>query len=279
VSAAAEITRRANSNLAFALKILPRDRREDMVIFYAFCRTMDDLADQTELPLEQRREQLNLWREGILVGFAAAGELQQQVLELRDRKQLPNELLVAIIDGCLMDLQHQRFATWDDLSAYIWKVACAVGLISVRLFGGKDPACENYAIALGHALQLTNIIRDVADDWNNGQRLYLPLEDLACFGYSEDNLAAQLYDERFLSLLDFQAQRAEGFYQQAAAALPTSDREVLLPAQIMGEVYQLLLQTMLRDRYQVFTKRYKISKSRKLLILTKHLIARSARSA
>lgn len=274
MSAASEITRKAKSNLAFALKILPRDRREDMVVFYAFCRTMDDLADTPDVPPEQRLKSLDFWENGLTRGFDSPDEFQRQVVSLRDRQQIPNDLLTAIIDGCRMDLQPRRFATWEDLSGYIWKVSCAVGLVSIRIFGCVDAGSERYAIALGHALQLTNILRDVGEDHANGRRIYLPLEDLARFQYTEEDLAARVRDPRFLALMDFQAGRAEHYFREAAISLPATDRKALLPATIMGEIYHLLLNKMRADRFRVFGNRYRISKARKLLILSKHLIAR-----
>lgn len=274
MSAASEITRKAESNLAFALKILPPDRREDMVIFYAFCRTMDDLADTPGIPAEERDRSLETWKNGLLQGFEAPDEFQRQVISLRDRLAIPNDLLTAIIDGCRMDLVPQRFQTWEDLSAYIWKVACAVGLVSIRVFGCTDPLSERYAVSLGHALQLTNILRDIGEDLDNGQRIYLPLEDLARFGYSEADLLSRVRDSRFLALMDFQTERAEGYYREAAANLPPPDRGALVPARIMAEIYHLLLERMRADRFRVFEKRYRVSKPRKLLILLKHLVAR-----
>ena len=274
MSVASEITRKAKSNLAFALTILPRARREDMVVFYAFCRTMDDLADDPGVAADERVRSLDTWEKGITTGFEAADEFQQEVLSLRDRQQIPNELLVAIIDGCRMDLQPQRFQTWDDLSSYIWKVAGAVGLVSIRLFGCTDPGSERYAVALGHALQLTNILRDIGEDLANGLRIYLPLADLARFHYTEQDLSGRVRDERFLALMDFEAARAEGFFREAAAALPAKDRSALVPARIMGEIYHLLLGKMRDDRFKVFEKRYRLTKVRKLAILSKHLIAR-----
>jgi len=276
VSAASEITSRAKSNLAFALKILPRERREDMVVFYAFCRTMDDLADDPGMPAETRLERLDAWENGLLAGFAAPSAFQKEVVELRDRQRIPNELLVAIIEGCRMDVHPQRFGTWDDLSGYVWKVACAVGLVSIRLFGCTDPGSEKYAVALGKALQLTNILRDVAEDLSNGRRIYLPLADLEKFQYTEQDLVARVHDERFLRLMAYQADRAEGFYREAAAALPAADQGALVPARIMAEIYHLLLEKMRAGRFHVFEKRYSVSKPRKLAILSKHLIARSS---
>ncbi len=273
MSDASEITRRAKSNLAFALRILPPDRRADMEVFYAFCRTMDDLADDSALPADERVKGLNTWSQGLVSGFADATALQQQVMEMKQRCAIPTDLMEAIIDGCRMDLKIQRFQNWDELSQYIWKVACAVGLISIRLFGCKDPASERYAVALGRALQLTNILRDVREDLDNGGRIYLPLDELARFGYSENDLVARVDDERFRALMSFQAERAEGFFREAELAMPSADRRALTPARIMADIYHHLLAAMRRDGFQVLEKRYRISRARKLVILSKHLIA------
>jgi phytoene synthase len=273
VSVASEITRRAKSNLAFALNILPKERRDDAVIFYAFCRTMDDLADTPGLLPEQRQEALVSWKHGLLAGFAAPDAFQQEILALRDRHQIPNDLLIAIIDGCLMDLHPQHFQTWDDLSNYIWKVACAVGLVSIRLFGCTDPASAQYAVELGHALQLTNILRDIREDLDNGARIYLPIEDMARFQYTGQDLLGRVRDTRFLALMAYEAGRAEGLFAAAAACLPAADRAALLPARIMGEIYQVLLHRMRSGGFDVFQKRYRVSAARKLAIFSKHLMS------
>lgn len=270
---ASEITRRAKSNLAFALTILPKDQREDMVAFYAFCRTIDDLADDLSVAADQRKAALEAWKTGMLSEFTEPDDFQREILSLRDRRQIPNEHFIAIIDGCLMDIEPQRFATWEALSCYIWKVACAVGLVSIRLFGCKDPASEHYAVTLGHALQLTNILRDIGEDLANGQRLYLPLEDMARFQYTEQDCLARVYDERFLALMAHEAARADDLFREAAECLPAIDHHALLPARIMAEIYQVLLHQMQSGGFHVFEKRYSVSSARKLAILSKHLIA------
>lgn len=248
-----------------------------MVVFYAFCRTMDDIADDAGPSIEERRASLDFWEQGILTGFESPTVLQQQVLSLRDRLSIPNDLLVAIIDGCRMDLIPRRFETWEDLSAYTWKVASAVGLVSIRIFGCSDSRSENYAVALGHALQLTNIIRDVDEDRRNERRIYLPLEDLRKFGVTEDEILAGKHSDRFIALMRHQAERAERFYQEASAALPPPDRRALVPALIMADTYHLLLEKMRADCFDVFSTRYTVPTFRKVLILVKHLIARTFR--
>ena len=246
-----------------------------MVIFYAFCRTMDDLADDPARPIAERLQSLDAWRGGLNLGFEVPDEFQREVISLRERREIPNHLLIAIIDGCRMDLTALRFETWDDLSTYIWKVACAVGLVSIRIFGCIDPGSERYAVALGHALQLTNILRDIGEDLGNGGRIYLPLADMALFQYTEQDLIDRVVDDRFLALMDYQATRAGGFFKEATRALPPIDRHALLPARIMGSTYQALLDKMRKDRFRIFEKRYQVSKARKFGILSKHLIARS----
>ena len=273
MSAASDITRRAKSNMAFALTILPKARRDDMVVFYAFCRSMDDLADAPGLPLEQRQTALEAWKTGLLDGFTAPDDFQQEVLALRARHQLPTPLLIAIIDGCLMDLRPQRFATWPDLTHYIWHVAGAVGLVSIRLFGCTDPASEHYAVTLGQALQLTNILRDVNEDLANGARIYLPGADLDRFGYTDADLLGRVYDARFLALMTHEAERADGLFREAADGLPAADHAALLPARIMGGIYQVLLHQMRAGGFRVFETRYRVSKARKLAILSQNLLA------
>ncbi len=268
----AEITRQAKSNLAFALQILPKDRREGMVTFYAFCRVVDDLADDPDRPIAEKEAALAAWKDGLEKGFSAPDALQREVLELVERYAIPVHLLTAIIDGCRMDLRPQRFGTWEELSDYTYKVACAVGLASLRVFGAEDPASERYAVALGHALQLTNILRDVGEDLSNGVRIYLPLVDLARFQYSERDLVGRVYDGRFMAMMAYQAERAETFYREATGIMPKADAKALVPAEIMRSIYQALLEKMKRDGFKVFDRRYSLSKARKMAIFSKHLL-------
>jgi len=272
MSDSAEITRQAKSNLAFALQILPKERREGMVTFYAFCRVVDDLADDPQRPLAEREADLLGWKAGLEGGFADPDPLQREVAALMAQYEIPAHLLTAIIEGCLMDLRPQRFETWDDLSQYTYKVACAVGLASLRVFGAADPASERYAVALGHALQLTNILRDVGEDLANGGRIYLPLADLERFQYGEADLVGRVYDERFVAMMRYQAERCAAFYREAVEVMPKSDARALVPAEIMRSVYQSLLEKMKRGGFKVFDRRYSLSKARKVAIFSKHLL-------
>jgi phytoene synthase len=272
MSDSAEITRQAKSNLAFALQILPKERRDGMITFYAFCRVVDDLADDPQRPLEAREADLLAWKAGLESGFAEPDALQREVVEMITRYEIPARLLTAIIDGCLMDLRPQRFDTWEDLSQYTYKVACAVGLASLKVFGATDPASERYAIGLGHALQLTNILRDVGEDLANGGRIYLPLADFDRFQYTERDLVGHVYDDRFTAMMAYQAERAGGFYREAVEVMPKSDARALVPAEIMRSIYQTLLSKMKKDGFKVFDQRYRLSKARKMAIFSKHLL-------
>jgi phytoene synthase len=269
---AVEINRRARSNLAFALPILPPDRREDAMVFYAFCRVVDDLADDLTRPLGEREEGLAAWEEGFRHGFARSDGLQRQVESLVERRGIPPELMIAVVEGCRMDLRPQRFGTWEDLSKYTWKVACAVGLAAMRIFGAKDPATGRYAVALGHALQLTNILRDVDEDLSNGGRIYLPLADLQRFQYTEGDLFGRVHDGRFVALMAYEAQRAEKFYREAEKALGRADRHAMVAAEVMREIYSRLLGKMKAGNFQVFDRRYGVSKVGKVAIFAKHLL-------
>lgn len=273
MSHASEITRKAKSNLAFALKILPKERRDDLVIFYAFCRTIDDLADDAEVPKPERCAALGLWEQRIREGFPAEDTFGKEVEEMAERRGIPAEWLLEIIAGCKMDLEVQRFQGWEELSRYNWKVAGVVGLVCTRLFGCVHEDSDKYAETLGNALQLTNILRDVGEDLANGGRIYLPINDLMRFQYSERDLVGKVYDGRFLAMMQYEAERAAHLFSEAEKLIPEIDRKALMPAQIMAEIYFSLLTKMRAGKFRVFDRRYSVSKTRKLAILSKYLLA------
>lgn len=278
MSAASEITRKAESNLAFALKILPKDRRDDMVTFYAFCRTIDDVADEAGVSVARRAEGLEAWENGIRDGFPADNELGRELMGMMARRGVPPQWLLEIIDGCRMDLQPQKFGSWEELSRYNWKVAGVVGLVSTRIFGCVHESSDRYAEMLGNALQLTNILRDVGEDLGNGGRIYLPENDIIRFQYSERDLIGRVYDGRFVAMMRYQAERAEYLFREAESLMHPMDRQALLPARAMAEIYQTLLETMKEDGFRVFDRRYSVSKFRKVLILLKFLFTGLLRS-
>lgn len=261
-----QIARRSKSNLAFALSTLSRKRKHDMMTFYAFCRVIDDIGDEDVAEVEERRRQLLAWRHGLLQGFPNPDALQQEIAQLPKRYPIAPELMAEIIDGVMSDLDHQFYETHKDVLAYCYKVASVVGLVSIEIFGYKNPACRQYAVALGYALQLTNIIRDVGEDARNG-RIYLPLEDLRRFNVTEKQLLDGEPPPAFEALMELQYQRAMFYYAEAERLLPEEDRHRMLAAEMMAQVYSEILEKIRRHHFQVFGRRIGLSKWRKFAIL------------
>ena len=265
-----EITRASKSNLALAFVSLGKKRRRDITVFYAFCRLIDDIADDPGLARDERGRQLATWRAALRAPAPDESPVAPQVREVIAKYPLTPAMFDEIIDGVEMDLNIARYETFAELRAYCYRVASAVGLVSIEIFGYRNPACREYAIELGLALQLTNIIRDVGKDLENG-RIYLPQEDLARFGYSEAELRARTYNERFVKLMQFQAERAEGYFARAAALLPREDRRAMVGAEIMASVYHALLRQIARDNFHVFTRSYGLGKAAKFYHVARQL--------
>jgi 15-cis-phytoene synthase len=259
---AAKITRNSKSNLALAFVALGRERRNDITIFYAFCRVIDDIADSAETSAEEKSSALKAWRKWIRESAPGEPDLAGDVRGLYAKYAITPPMLDEIIDGVEMDLGDVRYETFEKLRLYCYRVASAVGLVSIEIFGYRNAVCRDYAIQLGLALQVTNIIRDVGKDLSNG-RIYLPQEDLSRFSHSEDDLRARIHNDAFVQLMNFEASRAEDFFSRAAALLPREDRRSMVAAEIMASVYHALLRRMKADRFRVFDKEYKLSKLEK----------------
>ncbi|PYJ36125.1 MAG: squalene synthase HpnD [Verrucomicrobia bacterium] len=255
---ATTITRQSKSNLALAFISLGRERKRDITVFYAFCRVIDDIADSAEFTPEEKRMRLAKWRQMLRTDAPGEPLLAQDVRRLIDKYSLPIGMFEEIIAGVEMDLSIRRYATFEELRVYCYRVACAVGLVSIEIFGYHNPGCKQYAIELGLALQMTNIIRDVGKDLEDG-RIYLPLEDLTRFNYSEPELQSRQYNEGFLHLMEFEAARAREFFARAAATLPPEDRRAMTPAEIMASIYRGLLRKIELDKFRVFEKEYRLS--------------------
>jgi phytoene synthase len=259
---AAKITRQSKSNLALAFISLGRERRRDITIFYAFCRLVDDIADSSELGVDDKRSALAQWRNALRGPVPGEPGIAPEVRRLIDKYSLTPAMLDEIIAGVEMDLSISRYSSFEQLRLYCYRVASAVGLVSIEIFGYRNPACQEYAIQLGLALQMTNIIRDVEKDlWD--ERIYLPLEDLARFDYSEADLQDRQYDERFVQLMKFEAARAHAFFDRARGLLPAEDRRAMVAAEIMAAIYRALLGRMERDGFRVFEKEYRLGRLEK----------------
>ena len=268
---AEHITRSSRSNLALAFIALPRERRGDITTFYAFCRIVDDIADEHG-ERQAKCDALVRWRDAVSARVDGEHALAADVRALIEKYRLPVAHFHEIIAGVVMDLDGASYATWEELRLYCHRVASVVGLVSIEIFGARDPAAKEYALQLGLALQITNILRDVAQDFKNDGRLYLPAEDMARFGVTREDIAAGRHNAAFLALMDFEADRAAGFYRAAEAALPRSDSRALVAAEIMRAVYGRLLAKMRADRWRVFDRRYALAKLTKLWLVLRGLL-------
>jgi phytoene synthase len=264
------ITRKSASNLALAFVLLPKAKRDGMSALYAFCREVDDVADNESVPIERRREQLAAWREDLrracgseMPSFPVNRELQPIIRQYR----LPFAHFDALLQGVEMDLDVKRYQNQADLDLYCYRVASVVGLLSIEIFGYRNPACRDYAVHLGKALQLTNILRDVRGDAERG-RIYLPLDDLAVAQVSPEEILRCEYSDRFLALATAIAGRARRFYQLARETLPVVDRRSMVAAELMGSVYWRLLRKLERRRFDVFGPGLtRLNKGQKLLLV------------
>ena len=277
---AAEITAQAKSNLAFTFIGVAKERRPDLIVFYAYCRIIDDIADASDLSKEEKQTFFDEWN-AVLHGQAEPEpdhELQRELRSIQQRHDIDADVLTEVIRGCESDLQPQRFGTWEDLQVYCDQVASSVGLSSLPLFGATEKS-EPYAIALGRALQLTNIIRDVGEDLRNDGRIYLPLSDLHRFQYTERDLVGQVHDGRFLALMTFEAERAESLFREAETLIPPAERDALFAPIVMGRLYHQLLQDIKSDQFRVFDRRYKLSKPRKFGILAREYLRQKVRKS
>ena len=267
---AAKITRRSKSNLALAFVSLGKEQRRDITTFYAFCRVIDDIADSTELSVATKAEALGQWRSWLRQPHEKEDALAQEIRALMAKYHLAPEMLEEIIAGVEMDLTISRYANWEELRVYCYRVASAVGLVSIEIFGYRNARCKDYAVELGLALQTTNIIRDVAKDLRQ-DRIYLPQDELARFDYSESDLRQARYNEAFHALMQFQAERSREFYRRAAEALPPEDRRTMVAAEIMGSVYRTLLERIARDDFRVLDREYRLGRLTKAALIARLL--------
>lgn len=264
--------RRRGSNLVLALFLLPGTRRRDALLFSDFCRMVDDLADLPGRTPEERRDLLKAWLKALKPGYENA--LPDRLRDMIVRRDLDRHLLSEIVRGMLMDTEPSRYATFGDLRIYCQRVASAVGLTCARLFGASGPAVENYAEQLGIALQLTNILRDVAEDALMN-RIYLPLEDLERFGVSEHEVLKCVPSPAMTHLLNHQAERADSFFAKAELAwseMSVNQRRLMRPARLMSTIYRDLLLQMHSDRYNVLGRKYRVGTTKRILILLRVMI-------
>ncbi len=265
-----KITKNAKSNLAFTLLDLPPEKRIHMAQFYAFCRIVDDIVDEPGMTPQDRHTALDRWAD-IITGKAkdTLTGIEKEVYQLVSELNLDTAPMLELIEGCRGDICPRQPETRDELLAYAYKVASCVGITSATVMGAS-PDAKDYAIALGYALQLVNILRDVAEDCRKYERFYLPKADMELFGVTHDDIRNQRYNYRFRQLLAYEAALAEKFFCEAEELyqnLSVDDRNSLIPAQAMSLIYHNILDKMADDEYRVFERRYSVNNFRKLWFL------------
>lgn len=269
MSEADTITSNAKSNLAFTLMDLPEERRQNMARLYAFCRIVDDIVDEPGMSPAERHAALDRWTEIITCQAEALPGIEVEVQKLMVEMQLDPTPLLELISGCRSDITPQQPHTRKELLDYAYKVAACVGVSSAAVMGAT-PAAKDYAMALGYALQLVNILRDVAEDCRKHGRVYLPADDMELFGVTVDDIYNQRYNYRMRQLLAYEAALAEKFFcesEELYQAMSVEDRNALIPAQAMSLIYHNVLEKMQDDEYRVFERRYSVNNFRKLWYL------------
>ena len=259
-----------DTSFYYSFLVLPPAKRRAIIAVWDFCRAVDDAVDEVVPEPEwqggltpdaraRAASQLSMWRRELAAAYDGEPQTDQgRALRpfIRDFG-LPRQRFEELIDGVEMDLVQSRYETFDALEAYCRRVASAVGLICVEIFGYRDPLAREYAGSLGLALQLTNIVRDVAADARRG-RIYLPEEDLVRFAVTEDDLRRGVVTPAVASLLRFECNRAREYYRRAAEQRPRVDAHSLMAAEIMGAIYFEILQRIERSGYDVFTRRIRV---------------------
>ena len=260
------LTRKSRSNFFYAFLFLPKEKRQAMYAVYAFCRSVDDVADG-DASAADKRLHLDEWRREIDHCYAGTPShpIGVQLAQTIHRFPIPKEHFEELIAGVEMDLTHTRYPTFADLYEYCYRVAGVVGLMCVEIFGYRNPKTKDYAVNLGVALQLTNIMRDIRVDAARG-RIYLPQDELARYGYTEPELWRGAHTPAYVELMRFSAARARQYFENASQLLAAEDRRSLCAAEIMGAIYYRLLETIEAADYRVFDRIITIPTTRKLWI-------------
>lgn len=265
---------RSRTNFYYSFSFLPRAEREAIHTVYAFCKHIDDIVDENPTTdtaeIFQKRERLQWWRQQIDALYA--GESTHAVVATLGPVvrsfSIPKQYFLTLIDGCERDLIQRRYETFDELKDYCYSVAGIVGLISIEIFGYKYEQTKEYAVNLGYALQLTNILRDIKHDKDRGY-VYLPKADMAKFKYTEADLLNEVYDERFVNLMEYEARRAREYFNKARAALRSDERITMFAAEIMDAIYYRILEKIELKNYDVFRHRVRVSTIHKVWIAIK----------
>ncbi|MBX3301982.1 MAG: presqualene diphosphate synthase HpnD [Nitrospira sp.] len=262
-------TKNSGSNFYYSFLFLPKAKREAMYTVYAFCKAIDSAVDEPAAG-SNPKEELTHWRNELDAVYSGTPTTPIMVSLAHHVKsmRIPKAYFEELIKGVEMDLFNNRYVTFDELSLYCYRVASVVGLICLHIFGVTSARAQDYAVALGMAFQLTNILRDVGTDAGE-RRIYLPLEDLRKWNYAEKSMLNRSYSPEFCALMEYEASRAHHYYQRADAALNAlspEERRALTVAEIMRGIYSRILDQIERSNYRVFGPRISLTTTQRLII-------------
>lgn len=262
---AKQISKESKSSFYYAFNLLPEEKRDAMNTVYAFCRKTDDIVDNGNESEDVKFEKLRRWRIEFEKAFSGHSEyaLLNKLGNTISKFNIPLDPFFELIKGMEMDLQKKRYNTFDDLQLYCYRVASTVGLMCIEIFGYKYPSTRDYAVNLGIALQLTNIIRDVGKDAEQG-RIYLPQSDLTQFDYSERELIEKIYNNNFKNLMSYEVDRAKDYFDKATASLNIDDKKTMFAARAMQHIYYKMLEKIVAADYDVLSNEIKVSKFEKV---------------
>lgn len=260
------ITKESNSNFYYSFFFLPSEKRRALYSIYALCRCLDDVADNSGSRPEAS-ESLKRWTAEIinLYNGIPSHPVTVELKTYIDKYGIPQKYFLELIKGVEMDLAINRYNTFEELHKYCYRVASIVGLICAEIFGYKNAETMGYAVDLGIAMQLTNILRDIKSDAERG-RIYLPTEDLEKFHYTETELLSSKYNKAFAELMKFETQRARDLYIRAEKTLPREDRKAMVAGEIMRAIYSRILDKIEASNYNVYDNPPKLSKLQKIYI-------------
>jgi phytoene synthase len=262
---AKEIAKKSNSSFYYAFNLLPAEQRDAMNTVYAFCRQTDDIVDEGSITDELKYERLRKWRielEKSLYGHSDY-PLINKLSRTIQKFNIPLEPFFDLLKGMEMDLQKKRYITFNDLKTYCYNVASTVGLMCIEIFGYRHPSAKDFAVNLGIALQLTNILRDIKKDAEKG-RIYLPKEDLEKFNYYESDIFNNTYNENFQKMMKYQVERAREYFDSATACLNLEDKKAMFAARAMQHIYYRMLNKIVDVDYDVYNKKINVSTFQKV---------------
>lgn len=263
-----EITRQSKSNFLYSFSLLSKEKNDAINTVYAFCRRTDDIVDDENESIESKHSMITEWRnelEKALKNGDSKYSLLNSLNKIIKKFNIPAEPFFDLIKGMEMDLKKNRYNTFGELIDYCFNVASTVGLMSIEIFGYNNPKTKDFAVNLGIALQLTNILRDIKTDAEYG-RIYIPLEDMESFNYTEEDLLRFKYNSNFINLMKHECGRARHYYNEANKNLTKEDKGLMFAARIMEHIYFRVLKKIEKRNYNVFEKKVKVSKLRKIYI-------------